>query len=124
MVLYRATRWAGISPKVRASLPATGVALSGIAFAVLNTWNLCSPGWCASYGFPLQYKGWSDAQVIFNGVNLGITPFSPTALAVDVAIACLVAGAVFQLLRKSAAHVSRESAFESVASGSAPPNSR
>lgn len=62
-------------------------AVTGLFFACANVLNLGAPGWCEIYGFPIPYKRWSDAQVIFNGLNLGIQPFTPLFAVADGLIA-------------------------------------
>jgi hypothetical protein len=74
-------------------------AVAALFFLFINTVNLCSPGYCKSYGFPLPYQAWSDAQASLNGVNLGIKPFTPSALLIDVVFAALVVLGVFLWFR-------------------------
>ena len=56
-----------------------------VAFdGVFNTVNKCTPGWCASYGFPLRFYSWTDAILSFNGWSPA--PFQPAALVIDVLV--------------------------------------
>lgn len=71
-----------------------------VFFATANLVNLYSPGWCAHFGFPLEYQGWSDAQLVMNGVNYGITPFNPTILAVNAVVGVAFSSVVFVLFRR------------------------
>ncbi len=67
-----------------------------VMLAALNAVNLCAPGWCAWYGFPLHYYSWSDAMVTFNGVCSGCPAFHPLAVAGNVVFAAVVGFIVFR----------------------------
>ena len=59
----------------------------------LNTANLCNPGWCGSYGFPVPFYTWSDAVMIWNGE--GPDHFHELGLYADLVV--FVIGLVFVL---------------------------
>ena len=68
-------------------------------FAFLNAHNWCSPGWCASYGLPLKFYGWSDDIPTFNGQTTGLPGFSAPAFAVDMILALATTYAVYRKIR-------------------------
>jgi hypothetical protein len=89
-------------PAARTSRNARGLVAGSVTllfFLFINTVNQCSPGWCGAYGFPLHYSEWSDAKVIFNGVNLSDKPFIPAAFAEDAAVAAMTIVGVFLWFR-------------------------
>jgi hypothetical protein len=88
--------------RFKRALPFASAALSAGFFVAANTLNLCSPGWCDRRGFPFEYKGWSDAQLIMNDVNYGVTPFNPVILGVDISVAVVVTYIIFRLSKSQA----------------------
>lgn len=42
-----------------------------LGFTAANVVNRCSPGWCATVGFPLAWYVWSDALVTFGDDRFG-----------------------------------------------------
>jgi hypothetical protein len=85
-----------VRPVIRPYVPS---ALTLAWLAIMNVLDLCASPWCIRYGFPLEYRGWSDAQIIFKGVNLGIRAFKPTVLAADAVLSVLAALVVFRVAR-------------------------
>ncbi len=72
----------------------------------LSSVNWCAPGWCAHYGFPFSFYGWSDAMISINGWAPS-GPFSPLTFFVD----CLVWGAVaHRIIRKGTQRLAAEGA--------------
>ena len=69
-------------------------------FIVLNARNWCAPGWCAWYGLPVKFYGWSDEIVEINGHVLGQSGFSPFAFAFDLAVALSATYVAYFGLRK------------------------
>jgi hypothetical protein len=51
---------------------------------LLSTVNWCAPGWCAHYGFPFSFYGWSDAMISFNGWEP--SPFNAVTFVLDLAV--------------------------------------
>jgi len=45
--------------------PGLAVLRLGHAFTALNVVNYCSPGWCATIGFPFPWLTWSDSILTF-----------------------------------------------------------
>lgn len=71
-----------------------------IVFAVMNTANLCSPGWCGHFGFPLPYRWWSDAMLIMDGRNVSAGA-SWMNLSYDVLCLVGVVGLIVRAFRKT-----------------------
>ena len=91
VLIHLALRRTGPAPRSSRNARAlTAGAVTLLFFLFINTVNLCAPGWCGHYGFPVPYRAWSDAQVTLNGVNLGIQPFTPSAVLIDAGFAALV----------------------------------
>ena len=86
----------GVRPVIRPYVPS---AITLVWLAMMNVLDLCASPWCIRYGFPLEYRGWSDAQIILSGVNLGIRAFNPMVLAADAVLSVLAALIVFRVAR-------------------------
>ena len=71
-----------------------------LVVAALNAVNLCAPGWCTWYGFPVHYYSWSDAMITFNGVCSGCPAFHPVGAIVNVAFATTVCVFIFRHERR------------------------
>lgn len=68
-------------------------------FGASNAANLCKPGWCGTYGFPLPYSRWSDSVMTFNGQ----TPdtFYEMSLVFDVLVFIVVTAALVRWVRNA-----------------------
>jgi hypothetical protein len=71
-------------------------ATAGI-LATANLTNWCSPGLCERFGFPFPYSWWSDAIVVFNGVNLsaGTSVLAGSANVIVLVGAAIIAARAF-----------------------------
>jgi len=83
----------------------TAFGVGSVAFIALNTINLCNPGWCGRFGFPLPYSWWSDAMLIMDGQNLS-AGYSRIALGIDVASFFALATAASVVYRRPRAKTS------------------
>jgi len=97
------TQARGYSPTIPVILAVATIAF----FAVLDTTNLCNPGWCGRYGFPFEYREWSDG--IIDSKDFGIEPVAgrvAIAVALDSLLAVSASVAVFlgarNLMKRSA----------------------
>ena len=80
--------------------PTVTAAFVFVVFAILNVANLCGSSWCDRRGFPFTYRSWSDAQVVMNGENLGVVPFSATPLLADTFIGLVTVATTYMLARR------------------------
>lgn len=87
-----------LSPRTRPFALTTATAL---VLAALNAVNLCAPGWCGWYGFPLRYFTWSDSMGSMGAFRFGHPTFHPLGAVVDVSVAVTVCTMVFLHSRRS-----------------------
>ena len=73
--------------------------IAALVLAALNSVNLCTPGWCAWYGFPLPYYTWSDAMLELNGARSGYPTRHVLAVLLDIAVVVFICTAVFRRVR-------------------------
>ncbi len=97
MLRLAAVRYA--SARLRPVLLAASVAL---ILGALNAINLCAPGWCGWYGFPLYYYTWSDARGTFNNERFGYPEFHAMMAAANVTAALALCVVVFWYERRLA----------------------
>lgn len=81
--------------------PVALTATAVLILAALNAVNLCAPGWCGWYGFPLHYYSWSDAMATFNDVCSGCPAYHPLAGVANVVFAAALSIVVFRRERRS-----------------------
>ena len=88
-------------PALATFTPIFLAALTMLLFGAFNSTNLCNHGWCERYGFPVEYRGWSDATVsiAFNGEEPKKS--SPAfAVAVDILVALVASAGAYLAARK------------------------
>jgi len=71
-----------------------------VGFTVANVINRCSPGWCATIGFPFAWQSWGDAILTFGDGHIA-TWFEAIGQAVAVALNLSTFAAVAGLVTRA-----------------------